>query len=312
MTAIAPAAGNHPAPDHAARMASRHKSLVKIFGQRFADTFSSPILFLDNQELSCPVAIRFFHKDFAYLSKALYLEYQYRSWKGYNQELLGRYAELVGKKLDNIKILLTNNVSRMRNLLSQQGYALETTLWPKTIETDVPIIASLARSYWDMLRLLEEVYFLAASANMFGVFTSAQRAEAEFLCKKAIRAFRSILQTEVVKLYREADRLIKEQHSTGHVDKAMAEIVAEQGRDIAQFDQDSDEDARHDPSMDLGTMDAGQLIDDAAAASTAATAKKASKPRKAAAAVAEGGDDGAQASTTSASPAAAVDPAPAG
>ena len=78
-----------------------------------------------------------------------------------------------------------------------------------------------------------------------------------------------MLQTEVVKLYREADRLIKEQHSTGQVDKGMAEMVEQQGRDIADFDKSSEEDSRIDSSMDLGGADAGQLIGDASAAYTA-------------------------------------------
>lgn len=288
-TAALPVNGTKPLTDPNERLARRQRSLNKVFGDRFVETFNSPVLFIDEQVLSCPVAVRFFNKDFAYLSKQLYLEYQYRSWRGYNQELLTRYAELVGKKLENINILLSNNVSRMRNLLSQQGYALETTLWPKSLELDVPVIASLARTYWDMLLLLEQVYLLAATANMFGVFSSAQRAEAEFLCKKAIRAFRSVLQTEVIKLYREADRLIKEQHTSGHVDKGMADMVEQQGRDIAAFDASSEEESRSDHSMDLGGADAGQLIDDAAAASTASAsaAKRPSKPKKAAGAEAQ-------------------------
>ncbi len=282
MTAVLPEPGTLTQLDPVVRQARRQRSLLKVFGERFVETFNSPVLFIDDQVLSCPVAVRFFNKDFAYLSKQLYLEYQYRSWRGYNQDLLTRYADLVGKKLENINILLNNNVSRMRNLLSQQGYQLETTLWPKSLDVDVPVIANLARTYWSMLLLLEQVYLLAATANMFGVFSSAQRAEAEFLCKKAIRAFRSVLQTEVVKLYREADRLIKEQHSTGQVDKGMAEMVEQQGRDIADFDKSSEEDSRSDSSMDLGGADAGQLIDDAAAASTASASasKRSTKPKK--------------------------------
>jgi hypothetical protein len=281
MSAVAQVAGNQLT--EVERFARRQRSLIKVFGERFAETFSSPVLFIDDQVLRSPVATRFFHKDFAYLSKQLYLEYQYRSWKGYNQELLTRYAELVGKKLENIKILMTNNVSRMRNLLSQQGYSLETTLWTKSIDIDVPVIAAQARTYWEMLLLLEQVYVLTATANYFGVFSSSQREIAETQCKRAIRAFRSVLQTEVVKLYREADRLIKEQHSSGNVDKGMAAMVEQQGKDIAEFDASDADDARSDASLDLGGVDAGQLIDDAAAASTAgaAASKRVKKPRTA-------------------------------
>ena len=250
MTATTPLAGTSLPTATTERLARRQRALLKVFGERFITTFNSPVLFLDDQILSCPVAVRFFNKDFPYLSKQLYLEYQYRSWKGYNQDLLVRYAELITKRLDNIQVLLTSTASRMRKLLDQQGYKLDATLWPQNLDIDVPVIARQARTYWDMLLLLEEVYLLACTANYFGVLTSDQRATAEHICKKSIRTFRSVLQTEVVKLYREADRLVKEQRSAGTVDQRMADMVEEQGRDIAAFAASSDEEARHDPSDD--------------------------------------------------------------
>jgi hypothetical protein len=265
-------------------MARRQRFLTEIFGERFVATFNSPVLFLDAQELKSPVAIRFFKKDFSYLSKQLYLEYQYRSWKGFNVELLDRYSELVTKKLENINVLMTNTVNRLQKLMETQGHKLAGSLWPTCVQHDVPIIAGQARAYYEVLRSLEQVYLLAGTANLFGVIDSAQRAQAEFTCKKAVRAFRSVLQTEVIKLYREADRLVNEQKSAGHVDKRMVELVEQQGQDIKTFDAASDEESHTDSGMDLGSADAGQLIDDAAAASTAAAgAAKRRTTKKAAA-----------------------------
>jgi hypothetical protein len=269
--------------DEVKRMARRQRFLNEIFGERFVATFNSPVLFLDDQELKSPVAIRFFKKDFSYLSKQLYLEYQYRSWKGFNLELLTRYSDLVTKKLENINILMTNTVNRLQKLMETQGHKLAGSLWPTSMQHDVPIIAGQARAYYELLRSLEQVYLLAGTANLFGVITSAQRAEAEFICKKAVRAFRSVLQTEVIKLYREADRLMKEQHSAGHVDKQMAALVEMQGNDIKSFDATSEEEGHTDSGMDMGSADAGQLIDEAAAASTAAASTAKRKPPKKAA-----------------------------
>lgn len=252
---------------------TRHqKALESIFGNKFVHTFASPYLVLEDQSIACPVAVRFFKKDFPYLSRQLYLEYQYRSWRGFNAELLQRYADVTSTKLANIKILMTNNINRLRKLLETQGHKAEFSLWPSVHKCDVPIIATLARTYMEILAMLDQVYTLAGTANLMGVIDSAQRAEVEFVSKKAVRAFRSILQTEVVKLYREAQRLMREQQSAGIVDQNMSAIVAQQGQDIDAFDKSTTEDEHADEGMRLNGADAGQLIDDAAAASTAAAA----------------------------------------
>lgn len=265
--------------DDSKRQARRHKALALIFGDKFVKSFASPYMVIDDHMILSPVAIRFYKKDFEYLSKQLYLEYQYRSWKGFNPDLLARYAEITSAKLANIKILMTNTVNRLRKLLDQQGYKEDLTLWPAAFKADVPIIAAHARSYIDMLKMLDEVYTLAGTANLLGVIDSTQRAEAEYICKKAVRAFRSILQTEVTKLYREAERVIREQHSAGQVNPAMAEMVTQQGKEIAEFDKSTSEEEHGDSSMDLKGADPNKLIDEAAAASTAAATAAAGRKR---------------------------------
>jgi hypothetical protein len=266
------ALATQPSTAEPRKLTRYQKALESIFGNKFVHTFASPYLVLEDQSIVCPVAVRFFKKDFPYLSRQLYLEYQYRSWRGFNAELLQRYADVTSTKLANIKILMTNNINRLRKLLESQGHKAELSLWPSVHKCDVPIIATLARTYMEVLAMLDQVYTLAGTANLMGVIDSAQRAEVEFVSKKAVRAFRSILQTEVVKLYREAQRLMREQQSAGIVDQNMSAIVAQQGQDIAAFDKSSKEDENTDEGMRLNGVDAGQLIDDAAAASTAAVA----------------------------------------
>jgi hypothetical protein len=272
-------------PDDQKRLARRHKALEVIFGGRFVQTFPSPYMVMDDHVLRSPVAIRFYKKDFAYLSRQLYLEYAYRSWKGFNADLLQRYADVTSAKLGAIRVLMNNTVNRLTKLLEQQGHKADLTLWPAEHRCDVPIIAGQARQYIDMLSMLDGVYTLAGTANLLGVIDSTQRNEAEFICKKSVRAFRSILQTEVVKLYREAVRLQNEQQSAGQLDQKLTEIVAQQGQDIQAFHASSQEEENADESMRLGSADPGQLIDDAAASSSAAAAaaggrKRPSKPKE--------------------------------
>lgn len=280
------AAANTPTPSQADTIrAARQQALEDVFGSKFTSRFQSPVVFIDSAELQSPTSIRFFKKDFAYLSKQLHMEYQYRSWKGFNQEMLERYNEIITKKLENINVLMTNWANRLQKLLDQNSDKMEGSLYPNTLVVTVPVIATHARSYFKLLTDLDRVSLLAGTANLLGIIDSKQRAESELICKKAVRAFRSVLQTEVIKLYREADRLVKEQHGRGEIDSGIADAVAEQGKAIAEFDASQEPDTDH--GMDLGGADPAQLIDDAAAASSAVAsasrsrAAKSSKPAKA-------------------------------
>ncbi len=254
-----------------------HRALADTFGEPFAKTFASPYVVREDHRFECPVAIRFYKKDYPYIARNLYLEYQYRTWRGFNQEMLQRYVDLVTKKLENIKILMQNFINRMQNLLDQQGHRLDASMWPNNLTRDVPIISAHANEYLEALRLLEKVYLLAGTANMFGVLNSAQRAEAEAISKKAVRAFRSVLQAEVIKLYREAHRVMNEQRNAGApLDPRLVETVEQHGKEAAAgATQEDDEDGP------AGSADeAASLIDDAAAASSAAGKAVAKRPTR--------------------------------
>lgn len=262
------------------RVARRIKALEKVFGDKFVKTFASPYIVLEDQVIESPPAIRFYKKDFEYLSKQLYVEYQYRCWKGYNQELLDRYAELVATKLSNIKILMTNWTGRLEKLLEQNGKKGEhLSLFPTVHRCDVPVIATHARTYLEVLKMLDRVHDLAGSCSLWGVIDSKVRAEAELQCKKAVRAFRNVLQNEVVKLYREGKRVIQEQHGAGQANPQMAAIVEQQGQDIENMQRTAAEDDDADGGLGLKDADAGQVIDDGVATSNAQAA--AAKPKRA-------------------------------
>ena len=227
----------------ASRLARRQKALEAVFGTRFLGSFASPFMVIEDHVIRCPVGIRFFKKDFSYLSKQLFLEYQYRSWRGFDAQLLERYAAITSGKLAAIDTLLQNNCNRLAKLLEQQGHAADLGLWPVVFTTDVPIIATQARAYLDVLTRMDRLYALSGTANLLGVIDSSQRAVVEFSAKKAVRAFRAVLQTEVVRLYKEAERVMAEQHRSGKPDARMAAVVQQQGEEIAGFGASTGEDA---------------------------------------------------------------------
>ena len=262
--------------------AKQRQAIVNVFGDKFARQFMGPIAFIDDAKLSSPTAINFFRRDFQFISKVLNYEYQYRSWNGFDQTLLDRYGEMITKKLESIGTLLGNWNNRFGKLMEANGAKMDSAVHSNAIETTVPIISGHARAYFLILKDLDRLNLVAGSANLMGVINSTQRAEAEFMCKKAVRAFGAALRNEVVRLYREADRLIKEQHGQGQVDAGKAKTIEDQGAELNAFDESMTSDSATDSSLNLNGADPSQVIADAAAATAAAvSASKAGsvKPR---------------------------------
>lgn len=252
-------------------------AVVSVFGEKFAKQFMGPIAFIDDAKLSSPTAINFFNRDFQFISRVLNYEYQYRSWNGFDQGLLDRYGEMITKKLDSIGTLIGNWNNRFAKLMESNGVKMESAVYSNAIETTVPVISGYARAYFLTLKELDRLNLVAGTANLMGVINSTQRAEAEFMCKKAVRAFAAALRNEVVRLYREADRLSKEQH--GHVESGKAETIAAQGKELEAFDTSMKADSATDSSLNLDNADPSQVIDDAAAATAAASKAAGAKPR---------------------------------
>jgi hypothetical protein len=247
--------------------ARRRKALERIFGSRFLNTFASPYRVIEDHVIECPVAVRFFKKDFNYLSKQLYLEYQYRSWRDFDAALLDRYAGIITNKLAALDTTLQQTINRLQKLLDQAGQQADLTLWPTKFLADVPIIASQARAYLEVLQKLDRVYTLTGTANLLGVIDSTQRAQAELQAKRAVRTFRSVLQTEVTRLYREAERIADEQRQAGKADPAVATAVQQQRQQVAELETTTQRDAAEE-----ATGDESVRIMDAHAGAAAVTA----------------------------------------
>ncbi|MDH4482771.1 MAG: hypothetical protein QE279_08680 [Rhodoferax sp.] len=250
--------------------AKQRQAIVAMFGDTFAQSFMGPIAFIDDAQLSSPTVTTFFRRDFPFISRVLNYEYQYRSWNGFDQELLNRYGDLITKKLENITLLLTRWTERFNKLLEANGVKMESAVYSNAVLTTVPIISGHARAYFHVLKELDRLNLAAGTANLYGVITSTQRAEAEFTCKKAVRAFAAALRNEVLKLYKEAGRLQREQQGRGQVEPAQVAVIASQGTLLEEFGESMSGDAKADRSLDLAGVDPGQVIDDASAATVAA------------------------------------------
>jgi hypothetical protein len=256
MPVITAAPADSPCERAGPQLERHHKAIQATFGTRFLNTFASPYQVIEDHVIQCPVAVRFYKKDFNYLSKQLYLEYQYRKWRDFDPTLLDRYAAVTTGKLAALDVTMQQTINRLQKLLEQSGQQADLTLWATKYVTDVPIIAAQARAYLTVLQKMDRVYTLTGTANLLGVIDSTQRAQAELQAKRAVRAFRSILQTEVPRLYREAERIMTQQRQVGKADPAMAAVVQQQQQDIAEFEQAAQRDAHEDGSaLQSGAVD---------------------------------------------------------
>jgi len=258
------------------------KVLASVFGDNFARNFQDGFVLLRGEQIRSATAKRFYDKDFAYLSRQMHYESQYRSWYGFNTEILDRYALIIGTKLSQIQLAQTNWLNRLQRLLTDKGKMTDEgiAMFANEERHDVPIIASQARVYFDVLKQLDDVYALSQSAYLWGIFDSAQAAQQQWFCKKAVRAFRAVLQTEVVKVYREAQRLQNEHRGKDTENTKMASLVDAQGKDVKQFSQEAQQEDRQDG--DKAPVDPAHAIDEAArlAQATNAAGKKVRGPKK--------------------------------
>lgn len=253
--------------------ASRRQALVDVFGEDFANTYQGPVLYMDHESLTSPASINLYHRDFKFISKSLQHEYQYRSWKGYNQEMLDRYADIVTKKLVSIETYLRTWVRRFEKMITDNGHELDTTFFPNPMSVTVPIISGHARSYFKLLKLLDDVYNMAGAASMQGAVDSKVRSEAEIRSRKVVRAFSAVLRNEVLALFREADRLKRAQAERGEQPDASTDAS------LAQQKQTLDDMSSDLKSDGTDSQDASAVIDAAAASSKALSSVEGKKPR---------------------------------
>jgi hypothetical protein len=257
------------------------KVLASVFGDGFANNFQGALVVIPDQTIRSATAKRFFDKDFGYLSRQMYYEYQYRTWHGFNEEILDRYAAVIDTKLASIQLAQSNWLNRLHKILEQNGKVGEEAkaMFPSIVTYHVPVIASQARVYLDVLKQLDDVYTLASSAYLWGIIDSKQRSAQEWHCKKAVRAFRAVLQLEVIKLYREATRLQGEHRGQGSENPQMANIVEQQHKDIKSFEKAAAEEDRQDgnkPPADPGAIDPVGMLSQAVAGAQ----KKLRAPKK--------------------------------
>jgi hypothetical protein len=274
-------------PEAPITLEEKKAAMEEVFGREYAERFNDPVVFL-RRKLMSPVPIQFYKREFPLISRTLHLESVYRRRRDFNQDVLDAFAALSAKKLEDILRMLQNNVDRLLKICSVNG-ATDMADYLHPVSKVVPVIASGSRRYVSVLERLDQAYSLTGSATLNGLFDGNQRAQAEQLCRKGVRAYGAMIRSESVRLRKELQRIWVEANAPIDEDTVSAEKAHDES--VAQFDETAAKEAQLDPSSVIPGEQAADMIADIAATSAAASgrkprARKASPPEEAAGAAA--------------------------
>lgn len=239
-------------------------AIAEVFGQEYADTFQDPVLFMPCVFMS-PTVKQFYKREFNLISRTLFVESVYRRRPTYNQSVLDDYSAVSSRKLADIQKLLTTQCDRLAHICRSNGVQLDASyMHPQ--QRVVPIIAGHAKTYIATLHKLDEVYQLTGTALLNGVIDGNARRECEMLCRKAVRAFSAMLRNEILKLYKESQRMRK---AMAGPDQELDKAESAHGQALAEFDASVESERTTDPGAHVDPEDASQIIDDLASQSNA-------------------------------------------
>lgn len=173
-------------------------AMAEVFGEHYAQDFQDAVVFR-RHSFQSPAAKQFYKRNFPLVSRTLFLESVYRRRPLYNQAILDTFVTMVSKRLADIQQLISTQSVRLKKLCDSNGQ-LTDAAFVHPYEVLVPIIAAHANSYVRCLLKLDELYQLSASATLNGVIDGNQRKAVEQICRKAIRAFSTMLRYEIITL----------------------------------------------------------------------------------------------------------------
>jgi hypothetical protein len=251
-------------------VSSQVTALTEVFGEEFGKNFRDPVICLETT-LSAPPPISMYKRDFRLLSRALYLESVYRRREGFNQEILNSFEKMLGEKLGAIRQLFENRRQQLMKLYNDNG-VLPVQVYMNTQSFTVPVIAPYAKSFIDLLDLLDGYYNLTGCAALHGLLKSDQRRTSEMECRKAVRSFIGMVRTEQAKLRKENIRMREERGIAHDPD----ELIAEKMADEASHDYDKDPQEGGSPAQ----MSESQAVLDSIVSTGIAATKAASRTAK--------------------------------
>lgn len=223
----------------------QRQAFIETFGGDYTQGFQDPLIFRPASFFNPAVRQQYKH-DFKVLSRCLFAEYIYRRRPAFNPAVLDHFANLCTTKLAGIKKLVTLQTTRVEQLLIQNGYKADGA-YLNCQNKIVPIIHASALQYLEVLQLLDKLYQTTGSAVLNGVLSADQRKEAELTCRKAVRAFGSMVRAESIAVRKEAQRL----DSTGS-DPELQQALEMQASAVAEAGAASDAEEAADKTLALG------------------------------------------------------------
>lgn len=251
----------------------RAEAMIEVFGPEFFQRFNEPVVFM-SAELYSPVAQSMMRRDFALLSRSLLLESVYRRRMGFSTDVLDSFEVALKDKLAQVTHFYSLRNEQILRIFSTQSITPESSYIKVQQYPHIPIIATHARSFVHMLKLMDGYYQLTGCAKLMGLMDGSQARTAELQARKIVRAFLAVVRQEAIKLRRESNRL--KAMSTGDVGDDVRQ--AEMMMDTAVQEHAADAASA---GLDHVPDDEAAAVLDGIAATGSAAAKAGGRARKA-------------------------------
>lgn len=278
--------GYAPAPATPLSEEEKLKAMKKIFGDEFAQTFRDPVAF-SRRRFWTQSANQFFKRDFDLISRTLHLSTVYERRRDFSPVVLEHFWNLSSRKIADIERALGMTRDRLVELCKQSQLAQSDQcdfLHPS--DHVVPVIAPAARSYVNVLSILDQICYLTGTTFLAGVIDRQQKSKAEMDSKKAVRAYSAMLRSESIRLFKEAKRVTDAARlgdGASVEDQSVETAERAHNEAAAQFDQQVQKDQQADPNLHVDGDSAADLISDIVTTTTAnaaAASKRAPRAKK--------------------------------
>lgn len=184
----------------------QREAFIEVFGKDYSKHFQDPLTF-KNISMFSPAVKSEYKQNFKVLSRCLFAEYVYRRRYDYNHALLDKFALICSTKLADIQKLINLNIARVTKMCETEGQQQDSG-YLSCLNKTAPIIHASAMQYVRTLELLDQLFQVTGSAALHGVISSDQRREAELKCRKAVRAFATMVRNEAIIIRREGQRVL--------------------------------------------------------------------------------------------------------
>ena len=216
---------------------ARVAAFTEVFGVEYMERFTDPIHFTNAVFLNYRIH-KFYENNFAFMSRNLFSEYVYLRRPKYNRDILTKYHDLMGRKLQSLETLIKRFNDQIDRVLEANNVNQEDIGYLRPNHELVPVIHAQSYQYLDLLKAADALFTKTAAAVLQGIITSESKREIENKSILAMRALGSTVRSEAITLRKEAQRVRKVMKDEGmEVDHELDTAIEAQSKVIEESEK---------------------------------------------------------------------------